>query len=73
MKKPIVLFVALMMSACTTTTPHGECIGLNGDENPMLKYKYSAWNIGVGILFSSLIIPPIVVALDGLKCPVGAK
>ena len=73
MKKLTIIVLMLSASACTSKTEHGRCIGLNGDEDPKLKYEYSAWNIGMGIFFSSLVIPTIYVALDQLKCPVGTK
>ena len=73
MKKFMMLaMLAVMLSACTEATEYGECIGLNSAmEDPELIYEYNAWNIGVGIIFAELIIPPIVVVLDQLKCPVG--
>ncbi len=73
-KKTAILALALtVFSACTSSTPHGECIGLNGPEDPKLQYRYSGWNIAMGVIFFELIAPPIVVALDQLKCPVGPK
>jgi hypothetical protein len=69
----IAVMVLAILSGCTSSTPHGECIGLNGEEDPKLKYNYSAWNIGVGLVTISMIIPPIYVLLEQLKCPVGRK
>lgn len=65
--------VLALLAGCTTATPHGPCVGLNGTESSKLEYKYSAWNIGLAVLFSGLILPPIFVVLDELKCPVGPK
>jgi len=73
MKKLAIILLMLSMSACTTKNQYGNCIGLNGNEDPKLQYNYNAWNIGIGIFFSSLILPPIFVVLDDLKCPVGTK
>ena len=73
MKKLTIIVLMLSASACTSKTEHGRCIGLNGNEDPKLHYEYSASNIAMGILFFSFIAPPIYVALDQLKCPVGTK
>lgn len=71
--KILVILSCFLVTACTTKTQYGSCVGLNGGEDPKLEYKYSAWNLGMGIGFFGLIIPPIVVVLDELKCPVGVK
>lgn len=71
--KYLLISLMLMLSACTSSTEFGPCVGLNGGENPKLEYKYSAKNIAIGFFFSSLILPPIFVALDEYKCPVGNK
>lgn len=74
MKKIIALcVVAMTLAGCSSSNEYGSCVGLNGDENPKLKYQYSARNIAVGIVFFELILPPVFVALDELKCPVGQK
>jgi hypothetical protein len=73
MKKSLLIITLLALTSCTSKNEYGECVGLNGGEQPGLNYKYSAWNIGVGLFFSGLLVPPIVVALDGLKCPSGPK
>jgi len=65
-----VALLAVMLSACTETTEFGNCIGALGPEDPELIYKYDAWNIAIGIVFSETMIVPIMVALDGYKCPV---
>ena len=70
MKKSLLVAVCLILSSCTSKTEYGKCVGLNGKENPGLRYEYSAWNIGLGILFFTLILPPVFVVLDELKCPV---
>ena len=69
-----ILFLALFCFAgCAMRTEFGECIGLNGEEDPKLVYKYSALNIGLAIFTFGLIVPPVIVVLDGLKCPVAKK
>lgn len=73
MKKLAIVVLMLSMSACTSSNQYGKCVGLNGNEDPKLKYEYSALNIAIGILFFGFIAPPIYVALDELKCPVGTK
>jgi hypothetical protein len=74
MKQIALLAVALMMLAgCTTSTPHGQCIGLNGTENPAKVYEYNATNIVVGVIFMETIFVPVIVALDELKCPIADK
>lgn len=68
------LLIALLgISACTSRTDYGHCIGLNDEQDSGLVYKYNAWNIGVAIALSSLIVPPLVVILDEYKCPIGVK
>lgn len=63
----------LLLSGCASSTPYGQCVGINGKEDPKLEYAYSAGNIGVGLIFFELVAPPIYVVLDELKCPVGPK
>jgi hypothetical protein len=73
MKTLTISLILLVLLGCTTKTQYGKCTGLNGHEDPKLTYEYSAWNIAVGIFFFGLIVPPVMVALDGLKCPVGSN
>lgn len=72
-KLALILAMALTFSACTSSTQYGECIGINDDENPALRYEYSAWNIIVGVIFVETIFVPALVVLNDLKCPVGKK
>lgn len=71
--KYTLIALLIFASGCSSRTDYGKCIGLNGKEDPKLQYNYSAWNIGMGLFFSGLILPPLFVALDELKCPVGNK
>jgi hypothetical protein len=68
MKK--LLIALLLLSGCTSSTEDGPCIGAFDTKEPGVKYKLSAWNIGVGILFFSAIIPPVLVLADETFCPV---
>lgn len=68
-----VVLIVSFLAGCATQTEYGSCVGINGDQDPKLKYEYSAWNIAMGVLFIELIIPPIFVVMDELKCPVGEK
>lgn len=67
------LAALLMCSACERETSYGRCVGLNGHEQSDRVYAYSARNIIVGIATIGLIVPPVLVVLDGYKCPVGTK
>lgn len=67
------IILMLFLSSCSSATQYGKCIGLNGKEDPKLEYKYNGWNIALGILFVEMVIPPVIVLIDELKCPVGSK
>lgn len=61
------------MTACTSKTELGDCIGAFDEKDPQKIYKVSAWNIFVGIIGIELIAPPIFVIVDQTHCPVGLK
>jgi hypothetical protein len=63
----------VMLVGCSSSTQYGDCVGLGEEQNPNLKYRISAQNVAVGILFFSLVIPPVVVVADEFYCPVGVK
>lgn len=63
--------MVLVMAGCTSSTQYGDCIGINDQSNPNLHYKYSAWNIFLGIFFFETVFVPAIVIFDDLKCPVG--
>ena len=67
------LFILMLLASCTSRNSIGECIGINDKEDPTLEYKYSTRNIIVGLVFVELIIPPVMVALEQIKCPIGPK
>lgn len=74
MKKIIaVLAIIVLLSACTSRTEYGECIGITDKEKPGLVYKVSAWNVALAILFFELILPPVFVLVDEFKCPVAKQ
>ena len=74
MKKLLVLSAILIgLSSCTSKTEFGPCIGAFEDKNPAKVYKISIWNVAMGIIFIEMLIPPIVVIVDGTLCPVGNK
>ena len=67
----LVMLVGVLLTACTSRTEFGECVGLNGEKDPKLVYKYNTRNIIVGVLLWEMIVPPVYVALEQLECPVG--
>ncbi len=73
MKKVMAILTVLAFCGCTSKTDFGPCIGAFDEKDPNLTYKVSAWNLGVGILFFSLILPPIYVVVDETFCPVAKK
>lgn len=82
MKKLLFVIPMILLSACKSevTLPNEtepvQCVGFNTSEaerDSTLVYKISARNVVVGILFAELIVPPVIVALDELWCPVARK
>jgi hypothetical protein len=73
MKKIVLLALVFLLTACTTHTEYGPCVGIADEKNPNLVYKVSAWNLIVGVFFFQLVAPPIVVVVDEFYCPVGIK
>ena len=70
--KYLILVSMLAMSACTSSTQYGKCIGILDDKQPNLQYEVSTNNIvwaalGTGLMF----IPTGIVILEEIKCPVG--
>ncbi len=68
MKK--LLIALLLFSGCTSSTNGGPCIGAFDTKKPGVEYKLSAWNVGLGIMFFSMVLPPIFVLADETFCPV---
>lgn len=71
MKGTILALTLVLLAGCTTSTEYGPCVGIGDTKNPHLVYKLSAWNIGLGIVFFEVILPPVFVLVDETYCPVG--
>jgi hypothetical protein len=69
----IPLIAALLLAGCATKTPYGPCIGALDTKNPKLEYKLSIWNTVIAVMFSEMIVPPVVVIASEAMCPVGVK
>ena len=67
------LIIALLAAGCTSSTPYGQCVGVNDEQNPGLIYHYSAWNIGLAVVLWETIVVPLVVVFTQLKCPVADR
>jgi hypothetical protein len=81
MKRALMLFAALFVSACessrtipTKAHPKGQeirCVGVNGKHKvPGIDYDYSGRNVVIGILGIEMVAPPVVVLLSELECPI---
>jgi len=66
-----IFLIAALLSGCVSRTDYGQCVGLGDKQNPKLRYRVSARNVIVGIVFVELIAPPVYVVLDETFCPVG--
>lgn len=74
MKKVIaIVVIAMSLSACTSKTEYGECIGILKDKDPNLKYELSVWNTVVATIFFETVVVPGVVIANQHSCPVGKK
>ncbi len=62
-----------LLTACTSETEYGECIGINGDKDPTLVYHVSIWNVIVSVVFIETLVVPIVWALGYTHCPTEKK
>jgi hypothetical protein len=71
--KAIIVMLLILLSACTTQTEYGKCVGINDAQKPNLVYKASGWNIAMSIIFFETVFVPIVVVMDDLYCPVDTK
>ena len=58
---------------CNSHGPAGPCIGAFDEKDPSKIYKLDGWNVFMGVLFSSCIVPPIIVLKDQTFCPVSDK
>jgi predicted CDP-diglyceride synthetase/phosphatidate cytidylyltransferase len=73
MKKILAILLLAALVGCTSSTEYGQCVGAFDEKDPKLTYKVSAWNVAMGVLFFSLVAPPIFVIVDETFCPVGRK
>ena len=73
MKFVIASLLALSLVGCAGRTEYGECIGIDGHENPKYEYNYSVRNVVIGTIFFETIIVPAIVVFSELKCPVGTR
>ncbi len=65
--------LAVTSTGCESHTEFGECVGINQEKDPDLKYKTSTLNVVLGVIFVETIIVPVIVLLDEFECPVGRK
>lgn len=72
-KLTILVLVVAMLSACTTETEFGRCIGVADDKDPALVYKLSVLNTVLASIFVATIFVPVIVLVDETFCPVGKK
>lgn len=70
-KKALLAILALGLTACTSETAYGDCIGLDDDKNPSLKYEVDTGNVIIGALLVETLIAPVYIALEETYCPVG--
>lgn len=68
-----VILATVLLGACESSNKFGKCVGLNGGEDSTLVYHGSTRNIVLAVVFSEMVIPPVVVALKEYKCPVARK
>ena len=71
MMRTIAAVLLLAAAACQSSTVHGECIGVFGDQDPALRYRVSTRNVVLGIVFIETVFVPAVVVLSEIQCPVG--
>jgi hypothetical protein len=75
MRRVVAVLALVLLAACETSRklPDGTdapCVGLNQTKDSTLVYEYSTQNIVLGVLFSEVVVPPVLVVLNGLECPV---
>jgi hypothetical protein len=66
-----VAMIFSLLTACTSRTQYGECIGAFEEGKKDLYYKPSVLNIVLAVLFVETIIVPVFVIVDQTKCPEG--
>lgn len=73
MKKFICILMLLLVTACTSATKYGSCIGIDDIEEKDRVYKISLWNAALGVIFVETLIVPLWVLAYEIKCPVNTK
>lgn len=73
MRVALVVSLFAATANCVSETDYGPCVGAFDDKNPDLVYKLSTRNLAVGVIFFSLVLPPIFVVADETFCPVGRR
>lgn len=71
MKKLVIACLVVLLTACTTSTEYGKCVGFMGKKNPKLYYELSTMNVILAAIFFETIIVPVMVFLEDLECPRG--
>lgn len=69
--KYLLIAAMLMLTACQSSTEFGECVGVVDKQDVKLEYKLSVRNTVIGLFFSSLLFPPVLVLANETFCPVG--
>lgn len=65
------IFIVFILTACTSKTEFGRCVGIWDEQEPTLIYKPSVRNLFWGIVGLEIIYPPLDVAINKFYCPVG--
>lgn len=73
MKRLYLILALSLLAGCTSHTEFGPCVGAFDEKDPHLVYKISGWNLGMGLIFFEMIIPPILVITDVTFCPIGKR
>lgn len=73
MNKLIMIILLTTLSACSTRTDLGECIGADDREDKRFLYDVNLKNVIIGILFFQTVLVPINVVGWNLKCPMELK
>jgi hypothetical protein len=72
------LLALVLLAGCEKERrlPSGEsarCVGINQQKDTALVYEYSARNIILGIVGVEVIVPPVLVLLNGFQCPTARR
>lgn len=67
------ILLIFFLTACTSSTEFGKCIGVDTIGKEELEYKISIKNSVIALLFAETIIVPIIVISDEIYCPIARK